>query len=562
MVGIPRLIFKTPEGPEFKFDGKASSATQLSATFCKAYHRANDILKNKLLMGLTDEELGVSLDFSDVVDKLGDETPGYGFLRNSKIRKGMETMKAFLDHPKTKGHFMINTGTQQRFKPVPCLPYLKHAEEFKELIYLLIHCLAGMPKRGSEERRYKIYNILERIRNLFRMLGRLAIIGNYSKTTALSEYDRATLHFIPECIAKLIIRYFSLVAGVENIFVGEFCPGKKDNYQCYLFSSFGKRWRKEKLTTILRRETGYGLAQLRHILPGLVEHYQLDAAIRLGQVSPGHRQQAHGPDVGGRIYSRTMDTHSKLTNPIIHDALYLCDRWEGLMGFSTDDPTVMSGRDMYIYAQGAAYQQESELAKATRSLLSLFTTSLGGTDNDRVHQQLMQLRDILRLEPERLILDNSILPNSHPEPEQSQEHDLRTIRSITDSTVVNAVSAPFDADRDDSIAIDVQSDHMVPTEDLDINWEPIPLQDAPYLSLAPASSPNRSSPKDQQSIFPTPVGLVDLRSQHDAPSDTSALPVGQTDFDYGLSGPSFGGLLGLHPRPKGSVMVLLDVAVR
>jgi hypothetical protein len=557
MVGIPRLIFKTPEGPEFEFDGKASSATQLSATFCEAYHRAKDILENKLLMGLTDKEIGVSLDFSDVVDKLGDETPGYGFLRDAKIRKGMETMKAFLDHPKTKGHFLINTGTQQRFKPVPCLQYLKHAEDFKELIYLLIHCLAGMPKRGSEERRYKIYNILERIRNLFRMLGRLAIIGNYSKTTALSEYDRATLHFIPECIAKLIIRYFSLVAGVENIFVGRFCPGRKDNYQCYLFSSFGKRWRKDKLTSILRRETGYGLAQLRHILPGLVEHYQLDAAIRLGQVSPGHRQQAHGPDIGGRLYSRTMDTHSKLTNPMIHDTLYLCDRWEGLMGFSTDDPTVMSGRDMYIYARGAAYQQESELAKATRSLLSLFTTSLGRTDKRRVCEQLLQLRDVLRLEPERLILDNPIPPNSLPEPEQSLERDLRTFQSTADSA--NTVSTPFDTDN--SIAIDVQSDYMVPTEDLDVNREPTPFQDTPYLSPAPASSsPNRSSPKDRQSIFPIPeVGFVD---QHDVPRDTSALPAGQADFNYGLSAPSFGGLLGLHPKPKGSVMILLGVAVR
>lgn len=397
MVGIDRLLFKTPDGPEFEFDGQASSVTQLSEDCRKTYYRAKDIFEKHLLMGLTEEELGATVDLDGIVDKLNEELPGYGFLKDPKLRKGMHTIKAFMDNPKTQGHFQLRTGNQVRFKPVTCLQLLRHCEEFKEHIYALIHVLPGMPKRLSEERRYKIFNIRERMRNIFRILKRLAIVGNYSKTTALSEYDRATLQFIPECVTRLIIGFFTWVADVENIFVKLFCPKRTANYECYLFSSFGRRWKRDRFSTILQRRTGWKLSQLRHILPGIVAHYHLEVFLPRQQDSVGDTQMGHSWDIQKRLYSRTKGCHPHLTNGDVHNTLNFCGKWEGLLGFALDEPISMSGDQMLAFAKGLAYQRESNLANATRELATIVLDAIQGPEdsNTNIRERLKSIQAIL-----------------------------------------------------------------------------------------------------------------------------------------------------------------------
>ena len=219
------------------------------------------------------------------------------------------------------------------------------------------------------------------MRNIFRILGRLAIVGNYSKTTALTEQDRATLLFIPDCVAKLIFRYFALAADVENRFVIEFCPARKDNYECYLFSSYGQRWKQERLSKILSRLTGWSVAQLRHILPGLMEHYGADERFCSSQGSVIHMGMGHSDDLGGRLYSRTKNSHSKLTNRIIHDTLHLCENWAGLLGFGKDEPQRVSGEDMWAKAHGVAYQEERDLVKVVKELLTVLTAPSRSSQN-------------------------------------------------------------------------------------------------------------------------------------------------------------------------------------
>src|SRR6202022_1555439 len=70
MVGVERLLWKSPDGPEFEFDGVPGSALDLSDVARELYNRAEEILNKKLLLGLTDEELGVFLDFDDIIDNL------------------------------------------------------------------------------------------------------------------------------------------------------------------------------------------------------------------------------------------------------------------------------------------------------------------------------------------------------------------------------------------------------------------------------------------------------------------------------------------------------------
>jgi hypothetical protein len=404
MAGVPRLLFLSPNGPEFEFDGKSASAADLSQICCDIFHRAKRLLDEDLLRGLTNEDFGITQDVGEIVDNPREEKPGYGFLKSSKLRKGMQVLKTFMDHPKTSGYFQYRNGSTVVLEPVHCRQFLLHAKKFKEFIYLLIHVLAGMPMRGSHERRLKIFNFRQRMRNIFRMLQRLAVVGNYSKTSALQEADRATLHFIPRCVENLLLRFFGLAADVENHFVRSFCPARKENYESYLFSSFGQRWMKEQLTTILRRETKFGMAQLRHILPGIQQHYGLHTLVDKSEFL-SHRQQGHSNELGPRLYTRTHDSHKQLTNSIVYNTLRICDQWVGLLGFASDPPRPMSGDDMLAFARGSTYEREGQLTTATRELVELLTGSLEGIDGSDTHQRLARLKLALtasQLEPPAL----------------------------------------------------------------------------------------------------------------------------------------------------------------
>ena len=89
----------------------------------------------------------------------------------------------------------------------------------------------------------------------------------------------------------------------------------------------------------------------------------------------------HSDDLGGRLYSRTKNSHSKLTNRIIHDTLHLCENWAGLLGFGSDEPQRVSGEDMWAKAHGVAYQEERDLVKVVKELLTVLTAPSRSSQN-------------------------------------------------------------------------------------------------------------------------------------------------------------------------------------
>lgn len=186
------------------------------------------------------------------------------------------------------------------------------------------------------------------------------------------------------------------------------------------------------MIAILKEKTGWGVAQLRHISPGIAEHYGID-------VSPTsedwivHRQKGQGRDVGGRLYSCAFGSHSKLTNPIIHDTLHLCSRWEGLNGFSGDRPQPISAESMIAFAKGPAYQCESELAQSVKELLSLLTAPLGSS-NIPIVQYLASIQAALPTVPSSRIAEQ-------PTASESTGTDNPRIQHLATSDIPPATSA-------------------------------------------------------------------------------------------------------------------------
>lgn len=380
---MPRTLFKTEDGPDFEFDGRASSVVAMSNMLVEVFARAKSLLHDDILFGLTDQELGVNIDRGEFFDQLANDTNGYGFISQPGISKEMEVLKVLMKHPDFQGVFYNRFGGEIKFCPTPCKRWLTKVQEFKELIYVLLHFLSGMPKRGSEERLQKLCNTPERFRNICWMLQALTFVGNYAKTSANSGGDRVTLHVSPTSVTDLILRFFVLAFGIEKRLISEIYPERNVMYQSYLYTGHGLIWAESRFSDILKRETGrymgleLGISAIRQLMPAIAEHYQLGIDSTAHSVL--HFQQGHGSKVGGELYARVKGMHPHLTSAMVRDVMKFCLAWQALLGFSDDTPRPMSADDMYRVTFGyQVHERESALVTAVKELVSKLQMVLSG----------------------------------------------------------------------------------------------------------------------------------------------------------------------------------------
>lgn len=384
---MPRTLFLTEHGSDFEFDGQSCSVTRISAMLVDVWQQATDILQKKLLFGLSDRDLNISLDWDRIVDPLADDRLGQGFLANPDFSHEVDVMLAFMTKAEAfSGHFYSRVGSTIVFHPSKCQEYLDYIRQFKELIYVLLHWLSGMAKRGSEERLFKLCNTAERFRNIFWMLKRLAFVGNYSKTSALTGADRITLHGPPPALSDLILRFGSLIAGLEHFFVGVCHPGRNQMYKSYFYTSNGLLWPENRCTQILQATSkkhlglSLGLAAIRQLMPAIAEHYEL--GIKSTAHSVLHFQEGHGAKIGGERYAIVHGTHPGLTSALVRDTFAFLDSWYALLGFSGSAPGKMNEEDMYNATFGKeVYVRESALVKEVKELRRLLLDSVSSGSN-------------------------------------------------------------------------------------------------------------------------------------------------------------------------------------
>jgi hypothetical protein len=144
------------------------------------------------------------------------------------------------------------------------------------------------------------------------------------------------------------------------------------HHHCYLLSSKGQRWTSERLSRILQRLTSkylpgkvsLNMSSLRHILPGIAEHYRISDVLTLRTDDVLHSQLGHSQNTGDRMYARAHDDHPRLTSTMVHRTMQFCDLWQELLGFKEDIPN----EDDALSLQ-ALYAHQQSSSKNTLSLL-------------------------------------------------------------------------------------------------------------------------------------------------------------------------------------------------
>ena len=346
------------------------------------FNAANTILSNELLFGLSDEQLGVSFD-NVLVDDLLNKDPGYGALYAERDAH-WKVMKHILDTPVLFDRFFYMEGTKRCIREQAHRDYLEKIADFKRLLYVLIHMLSGMPKRGTEEYRHKIANVRNRMRNVCFMYGRVGILGLYSKTSGATGQDKVSLQFLPSSIGRITRRFYALLGNIEEWMVGQVILKPDPQWQAYLYVGLGKRFKSPELSDTLKFYmqkygglVGLGLQNLRHILPAISEEYGIgeDSKPRFSSsTSIMSNQMGHNVDIHGRLYAQTKDDdlpsthHSQLTSKFCWHALQFSLSLHQFWGFDSNVPSIENARKFRASHATTALGSKETLANEFASL--------------------------------------------------------------------------------------------------------------------------------------------------------------------------------------------------
>lgn len=373
-IALPRLQFTTFDGPDFTFDGKHLSVTSMTSMYHSVYREMTRILDRDLLFGAGDAVLQHLKNPEDVVDHPHKHVIGRGVLV-SEMQAAWNPVKFMMDDEKLcKKYFSIDSSGNPLPRKGAWEEYLWQVEEFKEHLYFLLHQIPGMPKRGSEEIRAKIVDTSFRGRNIMYLFHRLACIGDYSKSSRNSGNDKLTLHFFARPLEAVLRRFQASVASISAWAIDRvLAPEDVDpHHHCYLLSSMGQRWTSERLSRILQKLTAkhlpgkisLNMSSLRHILPGIAEHYQISNILSPRNDDVLHAQLGHSQETGDRMYARAHQDHPQLTNSMAHRTMSFCDLWQELLGFGGDVPDEKAALSLQ-----ASYVQQRSSSRKTLSVL-------------------------------------------------------------------------------------------------------------------------------------------------------------------------------------------------
>ncbi|KAJ7662483.1 hypothetical protein B0H17DRAFT_1144271 [Mycena rosella] len=338
LVGVARTLFFKRGEPEFMFDNIKTSATQWIDFVHHLWKKADHILRVELLMDLTDDELDLprlTKDLEDDAQELGDR---YGFAPRDNATLD-RIMKVLFNHPR----FVAKFRRDGKFSVDALWDFCNSAHKFKEYLFAIIHLTSGAPKRITELLLQKLFNTLGRPRNVRMILEQFFLIGDYSKTTATTGKDKATIHLLPPALEPLFIRLCLIVLPLERYFLLLAKIPVQENAHSYLFSSLGQRWgprRARKLMLTLTKEffgTSFGVSQMRHIMLAIIQHYGLDISHHPSRGATVARQQGHSLGVAHRLYANPQNLPNTITSAQILDVSEFSGVFHAFLGLAFPD---------------------------------------------------------------------------------------------------------------------------------------------------------------------------------------------------------------------------------
>ncbi|KAL6161913.1 hypothetical protein ACJQWK_11994 [Exserohilum turcicum] len=176
--------------------------------------------------------------------------------------------------------------------------YLRQMDRFLELLLGCVHIESGQPARGLEIVTMRHCNGLLQDRNIFIIDGTVMTVVRYHKSQSQWDKPKVVPRFLPPRVGQIMALYLSYLQPFREFLVVSVLNGGLDDY---VWSNEQGAWNTDRLTRVLKRETGKRLG---------VELHTLDyrhTAVGIGRVMVGESFGKGYQDEIGEIDEAEVD---------------------------------------------------------------------------------------------------------------------------------------------------------------------------------------------------------------------------------------------------------------
>jgi superfamily II DNA helicase RecQ len=141
--------------------------------------------------------------------------------------------------------------------------YLRQVDRFLELLLFCVHVTSGQPGRGSEITTIRHRNGLLQDRNVFVVDGRIMTVVRYHKSQSQFDKPKIVPRFLPPQLGQVMAVYLAYLQPFREYLVVEVLGGGLSDY---VWSDKHGAWNTDRLTRVIKRETGKRLGVSLHTL--------------------------------------------------------------------------------------------------------------------------------------------------------------------------------------------------------------------------------------------------------------------------------------------------------
>jgi superfamily II DNA helicase RecQ len=238
-----------------------------------------------------------TIDLGKIVDDVTFTTRGESFVTNPANRLSNRLAWMLRQARSKKGGMQLQT-VDGRWRSRKVRQYLQQVDRFRELLLGCVHIEQGQPGRGSEILPIRHRNGLLQDRNVFIVDGAVMTVVRYHKSQSQWDKPKIVPRFLPPQLGQIMALYLSYLQPFQEYLVVQVLGGGLSDY---VWSNKEGAWGTDKLTRVLKRETGKRLGVELHTLG--YRH----AAIGIGRVKVGESFGRGYQDEVGEVDEAEVD---------------------------------------------------------------------------------------------------------------------------------------------------------------------------------------------------------------------------------------------------------------
>lgn len=158
-------------------------------------------------------------ELEDTLPLLNDETTvntsraSFGLLKNnSKLCHFPDLLFKQLKN----SHFCKNQGEEVNGENPKIVDWLKHCDDFMEMMIAAIYISSGSPCRATELASYLLSSTAFSNRNVFYMFKTIAFQQTYHKSIGIDNRTKNIVRFLPKDIAELFAKYLIYIRPIQS----------------------------------------------------------------------------------------------------------------------------------------------------------------------------------------------------------------------------------------------------------------------------------------------------------------------------------------------------------